>query len=163
MYFDRVRYRRINNRRVVRRFVWIPMVRYQRIQLLYPFSCLIEKIVIEPDPTTGVGRQKDEKGWGNGSNGQEEQRKTENTGWRHRGTGSAERDGNMRDTLRSPTVRLIRSGLPWNVWGHAKAFRRFGPTLRPFHQRCFPVDEARTISLSSLRDTNFIFGELHRI
>lgn len=31
------------------------------------------------------------------------------------GTGSAKRDDNMRDTLRSPTVRLIRSGLPWNV------------------------------------------------
>lgn len=33
-------------------------------------------------------------------------------GWRHGGTGSAERDGNMRDTSRSPTVRLIRSRLP---------------------------------------------------
>lgn len=44
-----------------------------------------------------------------------ERREREQPGWRHGGTGSAKRDGNMRDTLRSPTVRLIRSGLPWNV------------------------------------------------
>lgn len=40
----------------------------------------------------------------------EERGKREQPGWRHGGTGSAKRDGNMRDTLRSPTVRLIRSG-----------------------------------------------------
>lgn len=53
------------------------------------------------------GREDDE---GKRAGGEREQ-----PGWRHGGTGSAKRDGNMRDTLRSPTVRLIRSGLPWNV------------------------------------------------
>jgi len=47
--------------------------------------------------------------------GGRETRERERPGWRRGGTRSTKRDDNMRDTLRSPTVRLIRSGLPWNV------------------------------------------------
>lgn len=66
--------------------------------------------------------------------GGEEREKREQPGWRHGGTGSAMRDSNMRDTLRSPTVRLIRSGLPCVRGGP-----RVGEVLRMLHRRALKL------------------------